>query len=215
MRLPIIKVTGRTLRIIILVFVMEFLLLSFIVYTQQKNIGYLKAQIKQRTSELESYYAIYNKIPQLEETLSSLRTQMREIEWELPTPAYVPTFLMEIENWAKVCNVKITNISPQAPPSQPPPKKEEPEESAKRGAYREEAKAQAQKPASPYETVALNLQVEGNFYAINKFIDGFRRFPKAISLSKLDITPQQTEGGTPILRVSMFLNMAVLAGERK
>jgi Tfp pilus assembly protein PilO len=213
MKFPVIRVTGRTLRIIILIFVMEFLLLSFIVYTQQKNIGYLKAQIKQRTSELESYYAIYNKIPQLEETLSSLRTQMREIEWELPKPAYVPTFLMEIENWAKVCNVKITNISPQAAPSQPPPKKEEPEESAKRGAYREEAKAQ--KPASPYETVALNLQVEGNFYAINKFIDGFRRFPKAISLSKLDITPQQTEEGIPTLRVSMFLNMAVLAGERK
>ena len=215
MKFPVMRVTGRTLSIIILIFVMEFLLLSFVVYIHQKNMGYLKAQIKQRTSELESYYAIYNKIPQLEETLSSLRMQMREIEWELPKPAYVPTFLMEIENWAKVCNVKITNISPQAAPSQPPPQKTSPEEAAKRGAYKEAAKSQAQKPASPYETISLNLQVEGNFYAINKFLDGFRRFPKAISLSKLDITPQQTEGGTPILRVSMFLNMAVLAGERK
>jgi Tfp pilus assembly protein PilO len=215
MRLPTIRITGRTLSIIIFIFVMELLLLSFAVYIQQKNMGYLKAQIKQRTSELESYYAIYNKIPQLEETLSSLRTQMREIEWELPKPAYVPTFLMEIENWAKVCNVKITNISPQAAPSQPPPQKAAPEEAAKHGAYKEEAKPQETTKPSPYETISLNLQVEGNFYAINKFLDGFRRFPKAISLSKLDITPQQTEGGTPTLRVSMFLNMAVLAGGKK
>ena len=215
MKIPVIRLTGRTLKIIILIFVVEFLLLSFIVYIQQKNMGYLKTQIKQKTRELEGYYAIYNKIPQLEETLNSLRTQMKEIEWELPKPAYVPTFLMEIENWAKVCNVKITNISPQAAPSQPPPKKETPEETAKRGAYREEAKPKETTKPSPYETISLNLQVEGNFYAINKFLDGFRRFPKAISLSKLDITPQQREGGAPILRVSMFLNMAVLAGERK
>ena len=215
MKLPAIKITAKILKIITSVFIFELLLLIFIVYRQEKVIGNLKGEIRKRKGELENYSAVYNRIPQLEETLNSMRAQLKGIEWELPSSAYVPTFLQELENWAKECNVKLTNLSPQQAPTSPPPNKEAPEETAKRGALKGEAKSQQTTKPKPYETISFNIQVEGNYYAINKFLDGFRRFPKAISLSKLDINPQQTEGGAPILRVSISLDMAVLAGERK
>lgn len=218
MRFPAFRITGRILSIIILIFVVELVLLGFLVYRQQSVIGRLKKDIADKNEEIARYSATYREIPQLEETLNSLRSQVKAIEWNLPTYAYIPTFLAQIEQWAHQCGVKLTNISPQQQtppptPAKPAQKTAEEEVGVKRGELREEVKPKKEeKPSAPYETISLNLQAEGDFYAVNKFIDGFRRFPKALSLAKLDITPQPREGKAPLLRVSLFLNIAVLSG---
>ncbi|MGB9607647.1 MAG: type 4a pilus biogenesis protein PilO [bacterium] len=213
MKIFVVKITSRILRLIIAVFILEFLLLAFLIYRQQNVIGYLRGEIKKREREIAEYSRVYRTIPQLEETLNSMRAQIRGIEWELPKPAYVPTFLRQLERWARECNVRITNLSPQEAPA--PPEKAATEEGIKRGAYREEAKPKERTQASPYEMISINLQAEGNYYAVQKFLDGFRRFPKALSLAKLEVNPQRSEGGAPLLRVSIFLNIAVLSGEMK
>jgi len=215
MRLPAVKITRRILNILILVFIVELLFLGFLVYRQESVMGRLKKEIADKNEVIARYSATYREIPQLEETLNSLRSQVKAIEWNLPTYAYIPTFLAQIEQWARQCGVKLSNISPQqAPaPAKPAQKTAEEEVGVKRGELREEVKPKKEeKPPAPYETISLNLQAEGDFYAVNRFIDGFRRFPKALSLTKLDITPQQREGKAPLLRVSLFLNIAVLSG---
>jgi len=215
MRLPAVKITRRILNILILVFIVELLFLGFLVYRQESVMGRLKKEIADKNEVIARYSATYREIPQLQETLNSLRSQVKAIEWNLPSYAYIPTFLAEIEQWARQCGVKLINISPQqAPaPAKPAQKTAEEEVGVKRGELREEVKPKKEeKPPAPYETISLNLQAEGDFYAVNRFIDGFRRFPKALSLTKLDITPQQREGKAPLLRVSLFLNIAVLSG---
>ncbi|MBC7326705.1 type 4a pilus biogenesis protein PilO [bacterium] len=216
LRLPAFKITRKFLQAVIAFFVVELLLFGFLIYRQQMIIGNLAKEVRDKNTELTKYSQIYRQIPQLEQTLNSLKSQLQTVEWNLPTPAYIPTFLAQLESFAHQCGVKITNISPQQAPPQPPSaaprSKKEEEVGVKRGTYRETQPAQEKKPASPYETISLNLQVEGNFYAIQKFIDGFRRFPKALSLAKLDISPQLVEGKAPILRVSLFLNITVLGG---
>ncbi len=214
MRLPVFKITRRTLSIIILILVLELLLLGFIVYKQQGMIGKLRQDVKEKKEEIARYSELYREIPKLEGTLNSLRYQLELTQWNLPSQAYIPTFLREIEGWARQCRVKVTNISPQQVPTPTktiPRAAAEEEVGVKRGAYKEEAKPEEEKPLTPYEMITLNLQVEGNFYSIHKFIDGFRRFPKALSLAKLDITPQEKKEGPPTVRVSLLLNISVLS----
>lgn len=214
MRLPTLGITRSILNLIILIFSLELLLLGFLVYRQQSLVGKLSKEKAEKEGEIERYATLYREIPQLEESLSTLKTQLEAVEWNLPSLAYIPTFLGQIEEWARQCGVKLTNISPQqAPTPSSPARKAEEEVGIKRGEYREQAKPQeTTKPSSPFETIPLNLQIEGNFYAIQRFIDGFRTFPKVLSLTKMDITPQEREGGAPLLRVSLYLNIAVLSG---
>jgi len=216
MRLPAFQITKRALNIIILIFVVELLLLAFLVYRQQTVIGGLEKEKREREEDIVRYAKTYRELPQLEESLNSLRSQLGAVDWELPSPAYIPTFLAQIEQWARQCGVKLTNITPQqqapAPAKSTPKAAAEEEAGVKRGEYREQAKPEEKQPAASYETISLSLQAEGSFTAVQRFIDGFRRFPKALSLSKLDITPQEREGEAPLLRVSLSLNIAVLSG---
>lgn len=202
------------MNIVIFIVVLEVLLLAFIVYRMQSTIGKLKVDITNKSEELASYAKTYREIPQLQATLNSLRSQLGQVEWNLPSPAYIPTFLAQIEQWGRQCGVKVTNISPQKTQTpQKPAQKATVEEEAgvRRGEYREQAKPTEERAQAPYEIIPVNLQVEGNFYGVQKFIDGFRRFPKVLSISKLDMTPQEREGQEPLVRVSLSLNIAVLS----
>lgn len=213
MKIPVIRVTRQIMNAVILILAVELALLSFFVYKEQSVIAKLSQDVTDRKVEIARYSMTYREIPRLQETLNSLMSQLEEIEWNLPSPAYIPTFLAQIEQWGRQCGVKITNISPQKAPPKPAQKPVAEEVTGvKRGEHREETKPKEEKQVAPYETISIELQVEGGFNAVQKFIEGFRRFPKAISLYKLDITPQVREEGQPLLRVSLSLNILVLSG---
>lgn len=210
MRLPAIPLTPRFLRILLGFLICELALFFLLVFRQESVITSLRKDISDKKDLLVRYSHRVREISSLEATLASMKTQLSNLELDLPPIQCIPTFLLEVENLGRASGVKIMNLTPQAKETPPPTARGREQGEVERGTAREagaKAPPKTVAPSVPFDFVGINMEVEGTLQGIYKFLSGFRNFPKVVFIDRLEVTPQEKEGVT-MLRLGLSLKIA-------
>lgn len=108
-----------------------------------------------------------------EEALDEASIQLAHLESGIPTVAYVPTLLKELEQVGVMSDVKVTGVRPLPPTATPPgaPKKQE-----------------------AYTELDIDISGRGTYSSIMTMVDQLADFPKIIAVKTVSMAPQAKAG---------------------
>jgi Tfp pilus assembly protein PilO len=139
--------------------------------------------------------------------LEEVRTEHAEtakklsfLESAVAGKTYVPTMLKQVENMAGEEKLTVLKFDPKSEPAPPPPN--DPEEKKK------------WKP-QPYDKEHADMQVEGTFWSVTRFINRLTHFQKIVAVDSVQIQPKEPVAGTsPRLNATIKLTgFAFLSSE--
>jgi len=182
----------------------------------------LQQTLASKQAEITETKAKLGKLPELEQQYQDLRARLAVLEPGLPTAAYIPTFLRQIEGLATGTSNDIQLIRPK------PAVKSSPAKSAvkindetgevlreKKGATSAEA-TETNEPKLPYDFVPIELRLQGTYWTVINFLSELQQFPKMIAVNDISFTPSQSgpeAGRSPNLTASMELTAVVTKGD--
>ena len=153
-----------------------------------------------------------------EEHLEKLKARLAQLDKNLISYEYVPTYLKQIQGTTLRTMNMISSIQPgdkkpldlsnsffamgkqagtatepgatagQAQAATPPPA----------GNAATEAGATVPPKGPQYQVMSINLDVQGSYLSIVKLLNEFRQFPKMIYVKSIDLTPQHLAGGATV-----------------
>lgn len=131
------------------------------------------------------------------------QSHLRNLEQSMPTRAYVPTLLQQIEALAEKTKSQIVLVRPEDKPVEakaPETKKAgtdtaSSDQTAKAtepatGVKKDDGKI----PGIDYDTQKLQLDVQGKYWDLMKFVEGLSTFPKIMAVDSVSIDPVTTDG---------------------
>jgi len=181
----------------------------------------LKQNLAQKQQQVEEVNAKIGQIGVLEARNEELGRQVAVLEPNLPTEAYIPTFLAQIQNLAQQTDNHLTLIKPlpkrkagktavAAPPAdEGEGGKTSPATTTSNG---------NEEVALPYDQVDIELGFNGTYLSTLEFLQRLRAFPKMIAVNEISLKPNSNlkELGAlsdPILNITLQLT-AVIAKEK-
>ncbi len=188
--------------------------------TKSGRLESLRQTLGNKQAEVEEVRAKVKEMPKLEGRYEGLHRQVAVLEPALPTEAYIPTFLSQLQTLAGQTNNRLMVI-------QPKPKRKLPTASAApEGDVVDKTKTDAAKPVSPkpkpeavspYDEIEIELGLRGTYWTALEFLERLRAFPKMIAVNEISMKPVRTgmevAGAQPILEVGLQLT-AVIAKEK-
>jgi Tfp pilus assembly protein PilO len=186
----------------------------------------LRQDLTAKEKQLDDVKLKLTKQPELESKYAQLQARLLVLEPALPSSAYMPTFLRQIERLAGETNNRIASIRPKpkkgAAKSSAVKVNDEtgevmkPSTAAEKG-QEEKKNAENGKDAKskiPYDYSPIELKVEGNYRTILEFLQALQRFPKMIAVNDIDFMPRTggSEQRSPELTATMDLTAVVTKG---
>jgi type IV pilus assembly protein PilO len=145
------------------------------VYMQYKSMTGAQARYKALDAEVPDEKEVKDNLAQTEVKLGEIQVQLDHLEKGVPTVAYVPTLLKELEQTGLASEIRVTGVRPVAAPPTPP------------GAMEE-------KP--PYEEKNIDISGRGNYKAIIALLDRLQKFPKIVAVGTVGLNPRVTGTST-------------------
>jgi Tfp pilus assembly protein PilO len=200
----------------------------FVYRVRAHTLGTLRVELDQKRTRLAGAQARIAKRGQLEKEYAELRTRLAVLEPSLPTYAYVPTFLKQIEALATNTHNAVAGVRPLPKPAAPapnPPAAGEGEGSAANGAAKPAANSgapgtQPKDKAKPteqmYDRLPIEVSLTGGYWDTARFLHQLATFPKMIAVSDMQFTPTSgARGGitvAPDLQVKVNLMALIYKG---
>jgi len=188
-------------------------------HAKSKSLESLKNTLARRQAEVEKAKVEVEKLSALEASYEALHQRVSVLEPALPTEAYIPTFLSQIQNLAGESNNRLLLIKPKAkrklPVASSNPEEDvvSPEKaSPKNAALRPKAK----EPESPYDEIGIEVGLEGNYWSAIEFLEKLKAFPKMIAVNDLAVKPKSI-GRAAVMQPSLEITVqltAVMAKEK-
>jgi Tfp pilus assembly protein PilO len=204
-----------------------FLGLGFSLYRARlERLQGLQGRLRKKEAEFSELRAKMRKQPELERKYATLSQRLSFLETGLPSYAYIPTFLRQLEGLAGRTRNEVLRIQPKPAPKAAEGARVEGEEAepggegggaAKAaGSGGKNAKAKA-KEALPYGELPIEVRVRGRYSAAINFLDELRRFPKMIAVNDLEFQPvrQGAQEKDPDLAIRLDLIAVMLEGGKK
>lgn len=178
----------------------------------------LTQKLLDKENELTEVKAKVTQLPQLETQYAELQGRLAVLEPALPTSAYIPTFLRQLEHLATGTRNDIIMIRPK-----PAVKRSAADKAVKindeTGEVLQvkpgEVAAAPPPPELPYDFVPIELKLNGTYWTIINFLDQLQRFPKMIAVNDISFSPNQGgmgSGYSPNLAATMELTAVVMKG---
>jgi|WetSurMetagenome_2_1015567.scaffolds.fasta_scaffold294997_2 Tfp pilus assembly protein PilO len=196
------------------------------VWLHQAKSAHLRAlnqTLAQKQAAVEEVNGKIGQIGNLETENDTLAQKVAVLEPNLPTDAYIPTFLAQIQSLATATDNHLTSIKPKpkriAPKTAaPPPAGDTGESSAEGAAATQNTSPNPPAMVSPYDEMDIELGFNGTYLSTLEFFQRLRAFPKMIAINEISLKPSTNlrEIGAvsdPVLNVTLQLT-AVIAKEK-
>ncbi len=193
---------------------------------ESSRLGDLRTVLQDDTKRLDDVHQKVDQMPALEASYSELHSRLACLEKPLPTAAYIPTFLGQIEALARETNNDISGIRPREPEKTAASagKKDvkvnnETGEVTKGDTSADDKdKKEAKKPELPYDFVPIEMKIEGTYWTALQFLDKLQQFKKMIAVDTVEFAQGSTDaranpGAEQRLQVSLTLTAVVAKGE--
>lgn len=205
---------------LLVVFASAILAVGVGVYrTKASHLQDLKQELAGKQRKVEEVRAEVKHMPALEATYQELYRQVAMLEPALPTEAYIPTFLSQIQTLAGETHNRLVLIKPK--PKRKLPVSSAPEgdvvASNRSGGRADSMQPRLKAPESPYDDIGIEVGLDGTYWSALEFLERLRAFPKMIAVNDLVMKPKTTfktvAATQPLLEITVHLT-AVIAKEK-
>jgi Tfp pilus assembly protein PilO len=183
----------------------------------------LKQTLAEKEAAVEEANTKISQIGDLEARNEELGRQIAVLEPNLPTAAYIPTFLAQIQKLAGQTDNHLILIKPKPKPfvraaAPAPAPVNEGEGAGTQSPTTSSAGGNNGVAVSPYDQVDIELGFDGTYLSTLEFLQRLRAFPKMIAVNEISLKPNTNsrDAGTmsdPVLNVTLQLS-AVIAKEQ-
>jgi Tfp pilus assembly protein PilO len=206
--------------VIVAVIAVALLVAGWFAYASRRaKLNGLQATLKAKQTELDNLEPELARRPELEAEYSHLQERLAVLEPSLPTYAYVPTLLRQLEHLAQDTGNKIDSIKPQRARANVKQKKPEPgsevdgDEPGQQAGQKpgEEAPA-AEEPVVPYDPLDIDVEIQGTYWTTIKFLEQLQAFPKMLAVNEMSLRPPCAAGtvASPRLNVKIAVKALVI-----
>ena len=126
-------------------------------------------KLENRRKEVRKEADVKKELEESTAKITQLQQQLKHLEEGVPSFAYIPTMLKELEVVGSSNGIDVLGVRPAIAP---PPKGEKAEKK------------------NPYEEQLINVKGRGNFRNVLNFVDSLNRFPKIVAVRMLNIVPK-------------------------
>ena len=159
-------------------------------YWQFNTASSATAKIAALNAEIPSNEELQRSLADSTDTLAEYQQTIEHLEAGVPTVAYVPTLMKELEEVGERNGIKVTGVRPVA-------------QAFMSGANAGIAKKKA------YEEIEIEIKGRGRYEAVKRFLDDLQQFPKVIAVKTIKIEPQREMGDKGAPRVEATINVAL------
>jgi Tfp pilus assembly protein PilO len=168
--------------------------------TYEKWTGFSKvaSRVAELNRENADKKAIDQRLTDIGEEKSALVTELRHLEQGVPTAAYVPTMLKELEEVGKTAGITVLGVRPVRTPA--------PSQAERRRSQRQKPKA--------YTEQKIEVKGRGKFGDVLRFIRALDKFPKIVSAQMVSLKPEydnDNPNAQPQLEMTIELRAFVFA----
>ena len=114
-------------------------------------------------------------LEQTKAKLTDIQTRLEHLEQGVPSLAYVPTLLTELETLGLSNQVKVTGVRPVVSNSNQKPE----DKSSGGGAPKKKA----------YEEISIDITGRGSYGNVMRMVESLLKFPKVVSVQTISLTP--------------------------
>jgi len=202
---------GTGLLVILLVF-------YFGVYVPNKSASdRLTAQIDQQQSQLTRLRVAAARKADLERQVTDLQQSLQDIETKLPSDREIPSLILQLNALVESVGGHLTLIKPGPTEIPKPEPGAQPGQAGGTPAGGSPARGPGPQPitaAQLYKEFTVEIDVEGQYDALETFIHGLETFPRFLSISQFRVDAQSTKHGEnpykPKLGLSLTTTMYVI-----
>jgi len=160
-----------------------------IAFWQQSQVADLDKEITAKSQQLSDNQKIAKRLDSVEADYAATVARINGLETAKSPTEYFPTLLKQIEQLAKDTNLRVDSTSSVFQPAPPPPT--------------DKAALKTYTP-QPYDKDAIRMGVRGRYWDIYNFLDRITRFPKILSVDKIDFHPEMAAPDkSPILIINL------------
>ncbi len=145
-----------------------------LVYWQWGNRADAQQRLASLQSKMPDEQQLQNDLTESQTKLEESRFRLEHLEKALPTVAYVPTLLKELELVGRESNLIVTGVRPVP-------------------AQRTDGDAEVK----PYEELEIDITGQGNYRAVMTLVSSLQGFPKVLAVRTVSLTPRQDPNAKP------------------
>jgi Tfp pilus assembly protein PilO len=170
-----------------------------LVFTQATSLSDKRTSVERLRQETQDEVKVRDQLANSERLLLEATAKLDHLEKNVPTAAYVPTMLQELERVGKEQGIKVVGVRPALKPVAKP---------------RQEGDAEPIR--KPYDELDIEVKGRGSYEAIESFVKSLQSFPKVVAARMVSISPHidPLNPGQPQLEVAVELRAFLFkAGE--
>ena len=128
-------------------------------------------------AETQDEELVQGQLKRSQQDLDLARLKLQHLEQGIPTTAYIPTLLFELEKIGKDSGIKVIGVRPMPKPAQSV-------------VAAKAAGAEGTEIARPaYEELNIEVKGRGTYGSVMRFTDSLRSFPKIVAARTVTVTP--------------------------
>jgi Tfp pilus assembly protein PilO len=185
---------------------------------QQSSLAAVQAEYAAKKKQLDEGNALASRLESTLKLLEEDRAQLKFLEAALPSVAYVPTLLRQVEDLARETNNTVRGVRPRIEVKAPTRKerRSDPEAAAKAESA-DAQKAEEKKEPEPYDKLKIQLTLTGEYKDCLLFIQRLTRFPKIVAVDDLSLRPKFDKGDSagPNPKIDVDLNLTAYILQEK
>lgn len=139
-----------------------------LVYWQWGNRSAAEARVAAVQQKMPDEQQLQNDLTKSQTDLEGYKSRLEHLEKSLPTVAYVPTLLKELETLGKESNIAVTGVRPIAP-----------------------TVIDGEDEAKPYKELEIDITGQGSYRAVMTMVASLRTFPKVLAVKTVNLQPRQ------------------------
>jgi Tfp pilus assembly protein PilO len=174
------KPSKRTFIALAAIGIALFMSCGFLYFNRAARLHVLQVKMQDKEKQLAESQETVKRLSEVEQECMSNQAKLGLLEKGVSTRAYVPTLLRQLEDMGKSVNLRVVGVRPKAP---------EPPKQVSSSSTDEEKKQAEKQKAEPYEKLYVDIEVQGKYWDVVRFIQKITSFPKIVAVRDVQIAP--------------------------
>jgi len=205
------KVSARS--VIILGSIAAALLVAIVIIyvTGSRSLQRAQAELRSRQDQVQNSRKIADRLQLAQQVYEESGAELAILESSVSAAAYIPTLLKQLENAGRAVHLKVLAVRPRAANAAQT-------NSATQSADSSGTPGQPAAAPKPYDTLNIDIEVEGGYWDTVSFLRRLTSFPKIVAVDSIQIMPIAQSGGvgvSPQLTVQLSVSAFVFRQESR
>jgi len=152
--------------------------------------------LEDRKAQRDEGTRLASRLAMKEEELAHQTGRLKFLEAGIPSSAYVPTLLRQLEALARSTDNRVRGVRPsveQSPPRTKMQKRTDPEADEK--ATKNVPEAAPKAAEEPFQRLRIQVNLTGTYPSSQRFIQQLTQFPKILAVNGMTLRPRTNEDG--------------------